>query len=139
MAIKIIIFAILLLAITGCTLIQEIPTLVPEIRFNQEQEDPKDAQGSTNINESPRPDSKVNIPPTWTPPVESNSRQQDPPANVPDDSSAPGQQTYIVQNGDTLGEIASRFSVTVEALAQANGITDLDHIEEGQVLVIPGA
>jgi LysM repeat protein len=38
-----------------------------------------------------------------------------------------------------LGEIASRFSVTVEALAQANGITDLDHIEEGQVLVIPGA
>ena len=127
------------MAITGCTLIQEVPTLVPEIRLNRGQEESKDTPSSNEINESPRPDSRVNIPPTWTPPVESNSQQQEPPANIPDASSDQGQQTYIVQNGDTLGEIATQFSITVEALAQANGITDLDHIEAGQVLVIPGA
>ena len=137
--IKAIIFGILFMAITGCTLIQEVPTLVPKIRLNQGQEESQDTSSSNGINESPRPDSRVNIPPTWTPPVESSPQQQEPPPNAPDPSSTQGQQTYIVQIGDTLGEIATQFNITVDALAQANGITDLDHIEAGQVLVIPDA
>ena len=47
--------------------------------------------------------------------------------------------TYTVQPGDTLAQIASRFGVSLEALATANGITNVDLISVGQVLVIPGA
>jgi LysM repeat protein len=45
--------------------------------------------------------------------------------------------TYVVQPGDTLGEIAARFGVTVQAIVKANRIEDPDHIQVGQVLVIP--
>lgn len=47
--------------------------------------------------------------------------------------------TYTVQPGDTLGQIATRFGVSVEALAAANAIADVNQISVGQVLVIPGA
>lgn len=47
------------------------------------------------------------------------------------------QQTYTVQAGDTLAEIAAAFDISVEALAQANDINDVDQIEVGDVLVIP--
>lgn len=47
------------------------------------------------------------------------------------------QTTYTVQAGDTLSEIAARFGVSVEALAQANGITNPALIRAGQVLIIP--
>jgi LysM repeat protein len=49
----------------------------------------------------------------------------------------PSGQTYIVQPGDTLYEIALRFGVSVEALAEANGITDTKLIRPGMILVIP--
>lgn len=47
--------------------------------------------------------------------------------------------TYVIQPGDTLGEIATRLGVDLEALATANNISDINVIEAGQVLVIPGA
>jgi murein DD-endopeptidase MepM/ murein hydrolase activator NlpD len=47
--------------------------------------------------------------------------------------------TYTVQPGDTLGQIATRFGVPVEALAAANNIEDINVLDVGQVLVIPGA
>jgi LysM repeat protein len=47
--------------------------------------------------------------------------------------------TYVVQAGDSLSEIARRFNVTIEAVMEANGITDPDSIREGQELLIPGA
>ena len=53
-------------------------------------------------------------------------------------AAAPSPQTYTVQPGDTLNEIASRFGVSATALAEANGITDVAKIRSGQVLVIPG-
>jgi peptidoglycan/xylan/chitin deacetylase (PgdA/CDA1 family) len=46
--------------------------------------------------------------------------------------------TYVVQSGDTLFSIAQRFGVTVEAIAQANGITDPTQLEIGRELFIPG-
>jgi LysM repeat protein len=46
-------------------------------------------------------------------------------------------QTYTVQAGDNLFRIALRFGVTVEALAAANGISDITLIYVGQVLRIP--
>jgi len=45
---------------------------------------------------------------------------------------------YIVQAGDTLGEIARRFGVSLDALTQANGITNPNLLSEGAELVIPG-
>jgi LysM repeat protein len=40
--------------------------------------------------------------------------------------------------GDTLSEIATRFGVSPEELAEANDVTDAALIRPGQVLVIPG-
>ncbi len=57
--------------------------------------------------------------------------------NNGDDAGTGGPQTYTVQPGDTLGAIAQRFGVTVEAIVEANGITDPDLIAVDQELVIP--
>ena len=50
-----------------------------------------------------------------------------------------GQQQYTVQAGDTLGAIASQFGVTVDAIVQANEITDANFILPGETLIIPRA
>lgn len=49
-------------------------------------------------------------------------------------------ETYVVQPGDTLSQIAARFHVDTGSLAGANGLDDPDHIEVGQVLrLVPPA
>lgn len=48
-----------------------------------------------------------------------------------------GSVTYQVQAGDTLGQIASKFSVSVFDLMVANGLSDEDFIQIGQQLEIP--
>lgn len=57
---------------------------------------------------------------------------------TPGTVSAQSPATYTVQPGDTLGVIATRLGVDLDALAAANGIADVNVIEVGQVLVIPG-
>ena len=49
----------------------------------------------------------------------------------------PPVQTYVVQQGDTLSVIASRFGTTVQALVSANNLPSADDIVIGQTLVIP--
>lgn len=46
-------------------------------------------------------------------------------------------ETYVVQPGDTLGFISQRYGVSVEAIAEANQIADVNILEVGQVLTIP--
>ncbi len=46
-------------------------------------------------------------------------------------------QTYTVQPGDTLGAIASRHGVSLQALIAVNGIENPDVIWVGQVLTLP--
>lgn len=48
-----------------------------------------------------------------------------------------GVESYVVQPGQTLGWIAQVFGCTVEELAAANGIADVNSIAAGQTLVIP--
>ncbi len=60
-----------------------------------------------------------------------------PPAAAP--APAGGGQTYVIAAGDTLSGIARRFAVTVRALADANGITDVNRIRAGVRLTIPGS
>jgi murein DD-endopeptidase MepM/ murein hydrolase activator NlpD len=45
---------------------------------------------------------------------------------------------YIVQSGDTLSSISSRFNVDIAELMDANGISDPNLLSAGQELVIPG-
>src|SRR6266850_1522963 len=47
--------------------------------------------------------------------------------------------TYVVQPGDNLFRISLRYGVTFAALAQANGIVNVNLIFVGQVLRISGA
>jgi murein DD-endopeptidase MepM/ murein hydrolase activator NlpD len=44
---------------------------------------------------------------------------------------------YIVQGGDSLGNIATRYGITVQMLIEANQITNPDLLEPGQLLIIP--
>jgi LysM repeat protein len=48
------------------------------------------------------------------------------------------EQIYIVRSGDTLNRIATRFHVTVRAIADANKIVNPSLIRTGQQLRIPG-
>ncbi|MDX9829390.1 MAG: LysM peptidoglycan-binding domain-containing protein [Anaerolineae bacterium] len=48
-------------------------------------------------------------------------------------------RTYTVQAGETLSEIAARLGVSLDALADANGITNPALIKAGQVLIVPDA
>lgn len=54
-------------------------------------------------------------------------------ATAPTDS----QRNYTVQPGDTLGGIAARHGVSVDALTRVNRLPDPDRLEVGEVLVIP--
>lgn len=46
-------------------------------------------------------------------------------------------QTYTVQAGDTLTSIAQKYGVTVDAIIQANGLTNPNNVLVGTVLIIP--
>ena len=58
------------------------------------------------------------------------------PAPQPAPAPVPGQQTNIVQLGDTLSGIARCFHTTVEAQTEKNGITNPNLIIVGQKLII---
>jgi len=44
---------------------------------------------------------------------------------------------HVVQWGETLSQIAAYYGTTVWAIAQANGIWDINYIRAGQWLLIP--
>jgi LysM repeat protein len=110
----------------------DVPTLVPTIGSTSSQDGGEGEGGAPRIT----PDS--GLPPTWTPAPTTV------PATLPPSTVGPGTpspsgngDSYTVQAGDTLAEIAARFNVTVADLAEANDIDNIDVIEVGQVLVIP--
>lgn len=46
-------------------------------------------------------------------------------------------QVYVVQEGDTLWDIADRFSTTVDAIVAANDLENPEDLQIGQELIIP--
>lgn len=50
----------------------------------------------------------------------------------------PDGPVYIVQEGDSLWDIAARFGLSLDELSQANGISDPNQLALGARLVIPG-
>jgi LysM repeat protein len=47
--------------------------------------------------------------------------------------------THVVQAGESLSGIAATYGTTVDAIVQANNLTDADAISEGQALIIPSS
>jgi LysM repeat protein len=74
--------------------------------------------------------------PTGTPPQPTASPTAIP-TPTPTAAPTPPPRTYVVVKGDTLGAIAARFGTTPNAIAAANGISNPNEINPGQVLVIP--
>jgi len=59
-------------------------------------------------------------------------------AKSPHQEQAPDGAIYIVQEGDSLWDIAARFRVAMDDLAQANNIADPSQLVVGMRLIIPG-
>ena len=58
---------------------------------------------------------------------------------VGDKVDEPTGTNYTVKKGDTLSAIAKKYGTTVKAIADQNKIKNVNLINIGQVLVIPGA
>lgn len=59
------------------------------------------------------------------------------PTPSPSAAPTPEQQVYVVQNGDTLSSISAATGVSIDRLAEANGIRNVHLIYRGSALVIP--
>lgn len=61
------------------------------------------------------------------------------PEPTPTPSATPtlGQQVYVVQDGETLSSISAATGVSVDRLAEVNGIRNVHLIYRGSALVIP--
>ncbi len=77
-------------------------------------------------------------------PYITNPRDSDQPILTPTPDAPhpiPGARTdtekYVVQSGDTLGQIANRYGITVDAIAEASDLTNINILSVGQELVIP--
>jgi LysM repeat protein len=57
---------------------------------------------------------------------------------VPAPVQGTGQRTHLVRRGDTLKSLAKRYGVTIQALREANGLSEQQHLPTGVALKIPG-
>ena len=73
----------------------------------------------------------IPAPPAAPPTVEGT------PASASTPSSTAGQKIHVVQESETLSEIARLYGITTDELAQANGLDNPNAIRVGQALVIP--
>ena len=87
---------------------------------------------------SPSPTRTFTLPPTPTAAPTSTPVATDSPSPSPSPRPSPPFKSYVVKTGETLGALAQRFGVTLQALLAANpDITDPRHIRVGQILLIP--
>ena len=77
----------------------------------------------------------VTLPPTRDPNSPITTPTADAPHALP--TLRQNAEQYTVQTGDTLGDIAQKYGISVEALEQANGISDPNLIAVGQTLNVP--
>jgi nucleoid-associated protein YgaU len=118
-----------------------LPTLVPNA-INSSGGSGGDGDLDRLMDESPRAGLAAGLPPTWTPGAPEAETETPQPVSTVEtvetvEPVIEETNIYVVQSGDTLAEIAESFSLTLEQLASANNIEDVDHIETGQELLIP--
>ncbi|MDD5468668.1 MAG: LysM peptidoglycan-binding domain-containing protein [Anaerolineales bacterium] len=77
----------------------------------------------------------VALPPTRLPGAPLLTPTPDAPHPLPSPRSEPEQ--YVVQYGDTLGQIAQRFGISIEQIMNANQLNNPNLLEVGQRLIIP--
>lgn len=79
------------------------------------------------------------VSPTATPTAVPTATPPPPELVAPAESPAEETPVYTIQPGDTMGGIAVQFGIEVNALLQANGMTEDDagSIQPGQELIIP--
>lgn len=86
--------------------------------------------------EGPTPAPTTEASPTETSPEPTAEAAE--PTAVPTTETAT-ETTHVVQAGETLYQIAQRYGVSVQDIAAANNLTNVNVLEVGQTLVIPGA
>lgn len=76
--------------------------------------------------------------PTFTSTPAAEPPQEEGPTSTPTVAVAAGEdEVYIVQSGDMLSAIAARFGVSMQAIMDANNLSNPDFVFVGQRLVIP--
>jgi LysM repeat protein/RNA polymerase subunit RPABC4/transcription elongation factor Spt4 len=86
----------------------------------------------------PTPTTTITVTPSLTVTPVAPTRTRTPTlTRVPPTATKVPPVTYVVKFGDTLGVIAERFGISLEALMIANNLTDSSFIKEEQVLIIP--
>jgi len=105
------------------------------------------AETSTSVAELPNdeatevpteePTAEATEAPTEEPTEEINTEQPTVIGNGGSNDSPPGDVVYVVQEGDTLADIASRFDRSIEEIIEANNLNNRDVILSGDVLIIP--
>lgn len=89
----------------------------------------------------------VKVPPidgmTAVPPVDTGQQGQGTPViataiPTPQPTLTGFEETYVVLPGDTLSSVATKYNTTVTAIAQLNGIVNINSLKVGQVLIVPG-
>lgn len=58
--------------------------------------------------------------------------------NIPIEKQVPENITHIVQSGDSLWKIAQKYNTSIEAIVNANGISEIHYLIVGQKIIIPG-
>lgn len=86
--------------------------------------------------DEPEDDTIATPTPVETIPVATDPPEAPSPTPTPTPTAAVS-QTHVVEAGDTLGAIAARYGVTVEAIVEANDLSDPDVLAIGDELVIP--
>ena len=132
----------IVLATTACS---RIPTLARATPTSQPVRTAPTLVPLTATPTMPMPPTRTPVPATTTPmhPMPTSvlpTATLTPPTLTPAPPTPTGAPTpviYVVQAGDTLGAIAKEFGVTVEALQEANAISDPTRLQIDQELVIP--
>lgn len=75
--------------------------------------------------------------PTPAAPVTSTGTTADAPTATPQSPEPQAEEIYIVQPGDSLLVVATRYNITVDDILRANNLSNPDYIFSGQRLVIP--
>jgi LysM repeat protein/membrane protease YdiL (CAAX protease family) len=76
------------------------------------------------------------VTPTVTPTLTPTVTPSPPPA--PSEPAEPALETYTVQPGDSLADIAALYSTTVEELLRLNDLPEPNLLYTGQTIVVPG-